>query len=105
MIRQVDDIMVSAALASNRKAVLDDIASRVTFKILPAPTLMCYAMDIEKTALYIKVHATSYNTSCPTKLGWDTTLKESAVLIPMPPSTVKDMARPRDLLTLVDCWL
>jgi hypothetical protein len=35
-IRQVDEIMVSAAEASDRKTVLDGIASHVIFKISPA---------------------------------------------------------------------
>jgi hypothetical protein len=65
----------------------------VTFKISPHRTTLFYATDIDQTALYIKVHATSYITSCLTKLGWATSTKDSAIMVPMPPSTVKEMAK------------
>jgi hypothetical protein len=42
-IRQVDDTMVSAAATSERKAILDGIASTVTFKTSPTPTTSFYA--------------------------------------------------------------
>jgi hypothetical protein len=97
MIRQVDDIVVSAASRKDRLAVLDGIASTVSFKVSKDRTSLFYATDIAQTALYIKVYikvsGTSYITSCLLKLGWDTTFKDGAVLVPMPPSTVKDMSK------------
>jgi hypothetical protein len=93
MIRQADDIMTSAAHAQNRKAVMDSIASRFTFKISYECKKLVYATDIDQTALYIKVHAASYITSCLTKLGWDTASKDSTILVPMIPPPVKDIAK------------
>jgi hypothetical protein len=93
MIRQVDDIMASAAHETGRKAIPEGIANQLTFKISPHRTTLLYATDIYQTALYIKVHARSYITSCLTKLGWATSTKYYAILVPMPPSTVKDMAK------------
>jgi hypothetical protein len=54
MLRQVDDILVSAASSNDRMAVLTGIASTVTFTISPGLTSLFYATDIEQTALYIK---------------------------------------------------
>jgi hypothetical protein len=107
MIRQVDDIMASPAHDKDHKAILDSIAARVTFKISPHRTTLFYATDIDQTALYIKVHATSSITSCLTKIGWATSTKDSAILVPMRPSTVKEMAKspgpldPEALLAIV----
>jgi hypothetical protein len=52
-----------------------------------------YATDIEQMALYIRVHARSYMTSCLTKLGWEADAKDSSLMVPLPPSTVKEMAK------------
>jgi hypothetical protein len=104
MICQVDDIMVSAASRKDRLGVLDGIASTVSFNISKDCTSLFYATDISQTALYIKVSATFYITSCLLKLGWDTTFKDGAVLVPMPPLTVKDMSKsldPGDIAALV----
>jgi hypothetical protein len=73
MIRQIDDIMVSADSRQDRLAVLDGIAPTVSFKILEAHTSLFCATYIDHTALYIKVSATSHVTSCLPQLGWDTT--------------------------------
>jgi hypothetical protein len=108
MIRQVDNIVVSAASSKDRMAVLDGIAVKVSFDISPEPTSLFYATDIKQTALYIKVFARSYVTSCLLKLGWDTATKDGAILVPMPPSTVKDMANspgplnPDELLAVIE---
>jgi hypothetical protein len=88
-IRQVDDIMCSVAKASDRNAVLNGIAATVTFKISPKPTTLFYATDIEQTAKYIRVYARSYMQSCLLKLGWVAEGKDSALMMPFPPSTVK----------------
>jgi hypothetical protein len=91
-IRQVDDIMCSAAEASDRNAVLNGIAATVTFKISPTPTTLFYATDIEQTAKYIRVYAKSYIRSCLLKLGWVEDVKDAALMVPFPPSTVKEMS-------------
>jgi hypothetical protein len=52
--------MASAAHDSDRKAVLDGIATRVTIKISPDRTNLFYATDIDQTDLNIKLHAPSY---------------------------------------------
>jgi hypothetical protein len=107
MIRQVDDIMVSAASRKDSLSVIDDIASTVSFKISEARTSLFYATDIDKTDMYIKASATLYITFCLLKLGWDTAIKDIAVLVPMPPYTVNDMSKfnapldPGDLATIV----
>jgi hypothetical protein len=88
-IRQVDDIMCSAAAESDRRAVLNGIAATVTFNISPKPTTLFYARDIEQTAKYIRVYAKSYIQSCLLKLGWVADGKDSALMVPFPPSTVK----------------
>jgi hypothetical protein len=44
MIRQVDDIMVSAASSTDHTVILNGIASDVTFKIPPGLTSLFYAM-------------------------------------------------------------
>jgi hypothetical protein len=91
-IRQVDDIMCSSAEASDRHAVLNGIAATVTFKIPPKPTTLFYATDIEQTAKYIRVYAKSYIQSCSLKLVWVVDGKDSALMVPFPPSTVKEMS-------------
>jgi hypothetical protein len=59
-------------------------------------------------ALYIKVFARSYVTSCLLNLGWDTATKDGASLVPMPLSTFKDMANsptplnPDELLVVIE---
>jgi hypothetical protein len=93
MIRHVDDIMAYAAHETDRKAILEGIANRVMFKISPHRTTLFYATNIDQMTLYIKVHATSYITSFLTKIGWATSTRDSAILVPMPPSTVKYMAK------------
>jgi hypothetical protein len=52
-LRQVDDLLVPAAVTSNRKAVMDGISNTVTFKTSSKPTILFYATDIEQTAQYI----------------------------------------------------
>jgi hypothetical protein len=91
-IRQVDDVMCSAVVESNRKAVLNGIADTVTFKISPKPSTIFYATDIEQTAKYIRVYAKSYIQSCLLKLGWVADGKDSALMLPFPPSTFKEMS-------------
>jgi hypothetical protein len=91
---QVDDVMCSAAAESDRKAVLNGIAATVTFKISPKPTTLFYATDIEQTAKYIRIYAKSYIQSCLLKLGWVADGKDSALMVPFPPSTVKEMSLP-----------
>jgi hypothetical protein len=93
IIRQVDDILVSAASAADRAYVLNGIAGKVSFKISPGPTTLFYATDIEQTAQYIRVYAKSYILSCLLKLGWSEYSKDSAIMVPLPPSTVKDMSK------------
>jgi hypothetical protein len=93
VIRQVDDILVSAASAADRAYVLNGIAAKVAFKIPPGPTTLFYATDIEQTAQYIRVHAKSYILSCLLKLGWSEDSKYSAIMVPLPPYTVKDMSK------------
>jgi hypothetical protein len=94
-IRQVVDILCAAASAADRTCVLDGIASKVTFKISPEPTTLFYATDIEQTAAYTLIYAKSYIESCLVKLGWAEDSKDSAVMVPLTPSTVKDMATSR----------
>jgi hypothetical protein len=94
-IRQVDDILCAAASAADCTYVLDGIASTVTFKISPEPTTLFYATDIEQTAAYIRIYAKSYIDSCLIKLGWAEDSKDSAVMVPLTPSTVKEMATSR----------
>jgi hypothetical protein len=84
-IRQVDDVTAE----SDRRAVLNGIAATVTFKISPKPTTLFYATDIEQTAKYIRVYAKSYIQSCLLKLGWVADGKDSALMVPFPPSTFK----------------
>jgi hypothetical protein len=93
-IRQVDDVMVSAAEASDRKAVLDGISYCVIFMISPVITTLFYAINIEQTALYIRVHARSYIISCLNKLGWEADAKDSSLMVPLPPSMVKEIENP-----------
>jgi hypothetical protein len=88
-IHQVDNIMVFAEDAMDRKAILDGIASCITFKISPAVTTLFYATDIEQTALHIRVHARSYITSCLTKLGSEADAKDSSFMASLPASSVK----------------
>jgi hypothetical protein len=92
-IRQVDDILMSADSAVDRAYVLDGIANKVTFKISPGPTTLFYATDIEQTAQYIRVYAKSYILSCLLKLGWSEYSKDSSIMVPLPPSTVKEMSK------------
>jgi hypothetical protein len=47
MIRQVDDIMQSAPSSKNRLAVLDDIATKVSFKISAGHRSRLYATHID----------------------------------------------------------
>jgi hypothetical protein len=84
--------MCSAAEASDRNAVLNGIAATVTFKISPTPTTIFYATYIDQTAKYIRVYAKSYIQSCLLKLGWVEDGKDSALMVPFPPSTVKEMS-------------
>jgi hypothetical protein len=92
-IRQVDDILVSADYAVCRAYVLDGIENKVTFKISPGPTTLLYATDIEQTAQYIRVYAKSYILSCLLKIGWSEDSKDSSIMVPLPPSTIKEMSR------------
>jgi hypothetical protein len=92
-IHQVDDMMVSAADAVDRKVVLDGISSRVIFTIFPNLATLLYAINIEQMALYIHVHAQSYITSCLTKLGWEADSKDSSLMVPLSPYTVKETTK------------
>jgi hypothetical protein len=94
-IRQVNDILVSAASLADRSYVMNGIAAKVTFKISPATTTLFYATDIEQTDWYIRVYAGSYIDSCLLKLGWDEDTKDPAFMAPLTPSTVKDMVKSR----------
>jgi hypothetical protein len=59
-------------------------------------------------SFYIRVYATLYITSCLAKLGWDTSSNDLAVLVLMPPSSIKEMDRspghlgPIELLSIVN---
>jgi hypothetical protein len=90
-LRQVDDILVSAEHASDRKAVLDGVADTVTFKTSPQHTTLLYDADIEQTTQYIGVYAKSYIQSCLLKLGWFAEGNYTALMVHVPPSTVKEM--------------
>jgi hypothetical protein len=90
-IRQVDDIICAAASAADRTYVLDVIASKVTFKISPEPTTLLYATDKEQMAAYIRIYVKSYIDSCLINFGWAKDSKDSAVMVPLTPSTVKEM--------------
>jgi hypothetical protein len=48
-IRQVNDIMVSAADSSDRQAVLQGSINTFTFTVSSKPTSLFYATDIEQT--------------------------------------------------------
>jgi hypothetical protein len=93
VIRQVDDILVSADSAADRAYVLNGIAGKVSFEISPGPTTLFYTTDIKQIAQYICVYAKSYILSCLLKLGWSEDSKDSAIMAPLPPSTVKDMSK------------
>jgi hypothetical protein len=88
-IPQVDDIIVAASSKKDRSYVLDGIAAKVTFKISPGPTTLLYATALEQTVAYILVYANSYIYSCLIKLGWAEDLKDSAIKVPLTPSTIK----------------
>jgi hypothetical protein len=88
-LRQVDDLLVSAAAASNRKSVMEGISNTVIFKISPKHMTLFYSTDIEQTAQYIRVCAKLYIQSCLLKLGWVAEGKDTALMVHFPPSTVK----------------
>jgi hypothetical protein len=100
--------MVSTAASHNRKYVLDGITSKVNFKISSTPTRLLYATDIKQTTLYIQVYSKSYINSCLLKLGWVSEGNDSSLMVPLPPSTIKEMANscaplePDALLLIVD---
>jgi hypothetical protein len=94
-VRQVNDILVAASSHKDRSYVLDGIAAKVTFKISPGPTTLFYATDLEQTTAYIRVYAKSYIDSCLIKLGWAEDSKDSAIMVPLTPSTIKEMAASR----------
>ena len=48
-LHQVDDCLVSAPSTKAAMSVLEEIGSKVTFKISPDPTKLFYATDIEQT--------------------------------------------------------
>jgi hypothetical protein len=108
MLRQVDDVLVSAAAETDRAAVLSGITKAVTFKISAENTVLFYATDIEQTAKYIKVYCRSHITSCLTKIGWEATRQDCSVMVPMAPSTFKAMSNspgpldPKDLLVITE---
>jgi hypothetical protein len=91
-ILQVDDIMVSAADATDRYAFLQGITNTVNVKISLTPTTLFYATDTKQTAHSIKVYVKYYIQSCLLKLGWVADGKDSALMVPFPPSTVKEMS-------------
>jgi hypothetical protein len=107
-IRQVDDVLCSSSAESDRRAVLNGIEAIVMFKISPNPTTLFYATDIDQTAKYIRVYAKSYIQSCLLKLGWVADGKNFALMVPTPPSTVKEMSLspdpldPKSLQLIVD---
>jgi hypothetical protein len=91
MLRQVDDILCGASATSDRDAVLNGIASRVTFVRSKALTTLFYATDIEQCAQYIKVYASSYIGSCLAKLGWESTVSDSPLMAPLTPAVLKTL--------------
>jgi hypothetical protein len=92
-VHKLDNIMASAATSHNRQAVLAGITSKASFKILEGYTKLFYTTYIKQTSLYIKVSTHSYITSCLTKLGWDTSTNDGGIFVPMPPSTIQEIAK------------
>jgi hypothetical protein len=89
MLLQVDNNLCGASATSDRDAVLDGIASRVTFVCSKALTTLFYATDIEQCAQYIKVYASSYIGSCLAKLGWEATVSDYPLMAPLTPAVLK----------------
>jgi hypothetical protein len=85
--------MASVATIKGRLAVLNGIASKVSFAISAGHTSLFYATYIDQAALYINVYAQYYITACLINLGWEMITKDGAVLVPISPSTVNDMSK------------
>jgi hypothetical protein len=91
VLRQVDDILCGADAATDRDAVLDSIASKVSFVRSKALTTLFYATDLEQCAQYIRIYASSYIGSCLAKLGWEVTVSDSPLMVPLTPEVLKTL--------------
>jgi hypothetical protein len=91
VLRQVDDILCGTADATDRDAVMDGIASKVSFVRYKALTTLFYATNLEQCAQYIQIYASSYIGSCLTKLGWEATDSDSPLMAPLAPAVLKTL--------------